>query len=351
MFCLSIFRVSREQKTEKKTIMSTFRSELKVPIKRDEMSFHDRQMKVWEDMETKMEQRKRDWNEDFDKMRDEFFTLKPGLADRRASSIGLDKIGALRTVYETESDGHQRFKVRFDVSEFKPDEIQVKVQDNKVVVYAKHEERNNTQSVSREYSRQVDIPANVDQEKLNCVLSRDGILTVDGPVFSNQLVPMQQVLPIQHTIVQPMQSPPQNERTLQMATPVKNPIITEPDGTRKLRLTVDAGEFRPEELVVKTMERKLVVHAEHVERTEGKTLHKEFNKEYELPDSVDQTAITAYIGDEGKLIIEAPIKNQVRKYSVTQSQDTRKVVVTKESSVTINDAHNRPMITINVHPR
>lgn len=324
--------------------MARFRSELSVPIKRDEMDFQDRQMKVWEDMETKMEKRKREWSDDFDKMRDEFFTLKPGLADRRASTIGLDKIGALRTVYETEASGQQRFKVRFDVSEFKPDEIQVKVQDNKVIVYAKHEERNNAQTVSREYSRQVDIPPNVDQEKLQCVLSRDGILTVDGPVFSNQLVAQHQVLPIQQA-VQP------DSRTLQLATPVKNPIITEPDGTRKLRLTVDAGEFRPEEVVVKTMEKKLVVHAEHVEKTAGKTLHKEFNKEYELPDSVDQTAITAYIGDEGKLIIEAPIKNQVRKYSVTQSQDVRKVVVTKESTVTINDSLNRPMVTINVHPR
>lgn len=323
--------------------MARFRSELSVPIKRDEMDFQERQMKVWEDMEMKMEKRKKEWSDDFDKMRDEFFTLKPGLADRRASSIGLDKIGSLRTVYETEADGSQRFKVRFDVSEFKPDEIQVKVQDNKVMVYAKHEERSTAQSVSREYSRQVDVPPNVDQEKLQCVLSRDGILTVDGPVFSNQLVATHQVLPIQQSV--------QPERTLQLATPVKNPIITEPDGTRKLRLTVDTGEFRPEEVVVKTMEKKLVVHAEHVEKAAGKTLHKEFNKEYELPDSVDQTAITAYIGDEGKLIIEAPIKNQVRKYSVTQSQDVRKVVVTKESTVTINDSLNRPMVTINVHPR
>lgn len=327
--------------------MATFRSELSVPIQRDEMSFHDRQMKVWEDMETKMERRKREWNDDFDKMRDEFFTLKPGIADRRASTIGPDKLGRLTTLYETEASGQQKFKVRFDVSEFKPDEIQVKIQDNKVIVYAKHEERSNNQSVSREYSRQVDIPQNVDQEKLQCVLSRDGILTVDGPVFSNQLIPMQQVLPIQQSI-QLAASP---DRNLQLATPVKNPIITEPDGTRKLRLTVDAGEFRPEELIVKTMEKKLVVHAEHVEKSAGKTLHKEFNKEYELPDSVDQTAITAYIGDEGKLIIEAPIRNQVRKYSVTQSQDVRKVVVTKESSVTINDSHNRPVVTINVHPR
>ncbi|KAL4225001.1 Hsp20/alpha crystallin [Mactra antiquata] len=327
--------------------MATFRSELSVPIKRDSMDFQDRQMKVWEDMEVKMEKRKKEWSDDFDRMRDEFFTLKPGSADRRASTIGLDKIGALRTVYETDGEGSQRFKVRFDVSEFKPDEIQVKVQDNKVIVYAKHEERSTAQSVSREYSRQVDVPPNVDQERLQCVLSRDGILTVDGPVFSNQLVATHQVLPIQQQVVQHVQP----QRTLQLATPVKNPIITEPDGTRKLRLTVDAGDFRPEEVVVKTMEKKLVVHAEHVEKTAGKTLHKEFNKEYELPDSVDQTAITAYIGDEGKLIIEAPIKNQVRKYSVTQSQDVRKVVVTKESTVTINDSQNRPMVTINVHSR
>lgn len=312
------------------------------------MDFKDRQLKVWENLESKMENRKVEWNQDFDKMRDEFFRLKPGMPeDRRASTIGLDKIGSLRTVYEEDTEGHQRFKVRFDVSEFRPDEIQVKVQDNKVIVYAKHEERNMQTTVSREYSRQVDIPPNVDQEKLQCLLSRDGILTVDGPVFTNQLC-LPQVLPIQTTTVVQQNTP---ERVLQLATPVKNPIITEPDGTRKLRLTVDAGEFKPEEIVVKTMEKKLVVHAERVEKTAGKTLHKEFNKEYELPDSVDQTAITAYIGDEGKLIVEAPIRDSPRKYSVTQSQDVKRVVVSKESTVTINDAHNRPMITINVHHR
>lgn len=327
--------------------MARFRSELNIPIKKDDMDFKDRQMKVWENMETKMDNRKVEWNQDFDKMRDEFFMLKPGLpADRRASTIGLDKIGALRTVYEEDSEGHQRFKVRFDVSEFRPEEIQVKVQENKVIVYARHEERNLKTSVSREYSRQVDIPPNVDQDRLQCLLSRDGILTVEGPVFTNQLC-IPQVLPIQTTVVQHNQP----ERILQLATPVKNPIITEPDGTRKLRLTVDAGEFKPEEIVVKTMEKKLVVHAERVEKTAGKTLHKEFNKEYELPDSVDQTAITAYIGDEGKLIVEAPIKDTPRKYSITQSQDVRKVVVSKESTVTINDAQNRPVITINVHHR
>ena len=44
---------------------------------------------------------------------------------------------------------------RFDVSEFKPEEVNVKVQNNKLIVNAKHEEKTAQTSVSREYSRQV----------------------------------------------------------------------------------------------------------------------------------------------------------------------------------------------------
>ncbi|KAL3841362.1 hypothetical protein ACJMK2_019520 [Sinanodonta woodiana] len=326
--------------------MAQFRSELHIPVKRDDMDFQERQIKVWEDMETRMERRRKEWDDEFEKIRNEFFHLKPGLAERRASTIGLDKIDSLKTVYEQDAQGNQRFKVRFDVSEFKPEEIQVKVQENKVIVYARQEVHSNKSSVSREYSRQVDIPPNVDQERLNCILSKDGILTVDGPVHGTQLAIKKTMLPIQEAIHEP------SERTLQVATPVKNPIITEPDGTRKLRLTVDTGEFKPDEIVVKTLEKKLVVHAEHVEKSEGRTMHKEFNKEYELPDSVDQSAITAYIGDEGKLIIEAPLKPvSPKRYSITQSQDVKKVVVTKESTITINDGNSRPIVTISVHRR
>ena len=47
---------------------------------------------------------------------------------------------------------------RFDVSEFQPEEVTVKVQDNKLIVNAKHEEKTAQTSVSREYSRQVRSP-------------------------------------------------------------------------------------------------------------------------------------------------------------------------------------------------
>lgn len=331
--------------------MAVFRSELHVPVKRDEMNFQDRQVKSWENIESRMDRRQSEWDKEFDKIRNEFFTLKP--VDRIKNSP--DRLDDLKTIYETDPYGNQKFKVRFDVSEFRPEEIQVRTQDGKISVTAKHQEKSTTASVSKEYSRKLDIPNNVDEDKLQCVLSKDGILTVEGPLKSGHLVTTNTYLPIQQGASSMSPQPtPHNQvaiaKPLDVATPVKNPIITEPDGTRKLRLSVDVGEFKPDEIVVKTAEKKLIVHAEHEEKLSGRTLHKEFNKEYELPESVDQSSITAYIGEEGKLYIEAPLKPaQQKRYSITQTHDVRKVVVTKESQVTITDSQNRPMITINVH--
>jgi len=332
-----------------------FKSEIHVPVKRDEMNFQDRQVKTWEDMEVRMEKRRKEWDDEIDNIRSEFFKLKP--AENISST--MDGVDNLKTVFINDLQGGQKFKVRFDVSNFRPEEIQVRVQDNKLSVSAKHEEKSSKSSVSKEYSRQLDIPSNVEQDKLQCILSKDGILSIEGPVKdSKPMLSKETVLPIQHGPSSPV-STPNNQiviaRPLDVASPVspvKNPIITEPDGTRKLRLSVDVGEFRPEEIVVKTDQRKLIVHAEHEEKLSGRTMHKEFNKEYELPESVDQTSISAYIGDEGKLYIEAPLKSSPQKrFSITQSHDVRKVVVTKESQVTITDSQNRPMVTINVHRR
>ncbi|GFS17958.1 major egg antigen [Elysia marginata] len=314
-------------------------SEIHVPIKKDEMSFQDRQIKQWGEVEARMQERRKLWEDEFDRMRQEFFTLKPSeKPNQPLTSLNLD--GGLQTMYETDADGVQRYRVRFDVSEFQPEEIQVKVQENKLIVNAKHEEKSAQTSVSREYSRQVDIPSTVDQDRMQCVLSKDGVLTVEASISQPPASPDPSF---------PVRSSPQM-KSLDLGTPVKNPIITEADGSRKLRLQVDIGEFRPEDVVVKTMDRKLIVHAEHEEKTSGRTLHKEFNKEYDLPESVDPATIQAYISDDRNLTIEAPLKPVQRKtYSVTQSQDVRKVTVSKDSSVTIRDGQSRPVVTISVH--
>lgn len=76
---------------------------------------------------------------------------------------------------------------------------------------------------------QVDIPSSVDQEKMQCVLSKDGILTVDAALSKPSLMTSDTIFPIK---------PSSPVKALDMATPVKNPIVTEADGSRKLRLQV-----------------------------------------------------------------------------------------------------------------
>lgn len=327
--------------------MAVYRSEVHIPVQKDSLSFQDRQIKQW-NVEERMEERRKHWQEEFEKMRQEFFVLKPSEKQQTPTSPHFVNLDTLKTAFETDGEGRQVFRVRFDVSEFQPEEVNVKVQDNKLIVNARHEEKTAQTSVSREYSRQVDIPSGVNQDTLNCVLSKDGILQVEGPVMQPSLLHRETFLPVKSV---PLNSQP--GRSMGMGTPVKNPIVTDPDGTRRMRLSVDIGEFSPDEIVVKTTERKLIVHAEHEERTAGRTLHKEFNKEYDLPESVDPATITAYLADDRQLTIEAPLKpavvQQRKVYQVTQSQDVQRVVVNKEGSVTISDGRSRPVITISVH--
>ncbi|KAK7477579.1 hypothetical protein BaRGS_00031184 [Batillaria attramentaria] len=323
--------------------MAMYRSEVHIPVQKDSLSFQDRQIKQFCNVEERMEERRKQFQDEFDRMRQEFFVLKPAGKQTPTTLVNMD---SLKTLYDTDSSGRQVFRVRFEVSEFKPEEVQVKVQDNKIIVNARHEEKTAQTSVSREYSRQVDIPSGVDQDKLSCVLSKDGVLTVEGVVPQSSLISRETFLPVKNSAANASPS-----RSLGVGTPVKNPIVTDPDGSRRMRLSVDIGEFNPDEIVVKTTERKLIVHAEHEERSAGRTLHKEFNKEYDLPESVDPSTIQAYMGDDRHLTIEAPLKPAVQRklYQVTQSQDVQRVVVSKDSSVTISDNRNRPVITISVH--
>lgn len=73
-------------------------------------------------------------------------------------------------------------KVNLDVQQFKPEEIDVKVVDDYVVVHAKHEERSDQHGyISREFTRRYKIPETVNAEALASKLSSDGILTIQAP--------------------------------------------------------------------------------------------------------------------------------------------------------------------------
>ncbi|XP_042237321.1 heat shock protein 23-like isoform X1 [Homarus americanus] len=78
----------------------------------------------------------------------------------------------------------KQLKLRFDVSQYKPEEIVVKTVDNKLLVHAKHEEKTDSRSVYREYNREFLLPKGTNPELIKSSLSKDGVLTVESPLPS-----------------------------------------------------------------------------------------------------------------------------------------------------------------------
>jgi len=85
-------------------------------------------------------------------------------------------------IKEDEGSGSKELKLRFDVSEYAPEEIMVKTVDNKLLVHAKHEETGSGKSIYREYNREFLLPHGTNPELIKSSLSKDGILTVEAPL-------------------------------------------------------------------------------------------------------------------------------------------------------------------------
>ncbi|XP_059142398.1 uncharacterized protein LOC131930040 isoform X2 [Physella acuta] len=166
----------------------------RIPINKDNYNFDDRQKKIWEDMERDMERRRREWEDEIDKMRKEFFHLRP-----ESSDFGLEGTGSPvrlpgqissrvtdtddgKAVIEKDDNGQPVFRVRFNMKEYKPEEVNVKMDSTKIMVSARHEEKGSGSTVSREYSREVQIPRDVDPLALQCTLNPDGYLVVHAPL-------------------------------------------------------------------------------------------------------------------------------------------------------------------------
>jgi len=116
------------------------------------------------------------------------------------------------------------FQVVLDVQHFKPEEIEVKIVDNYLVVAAKHEDREDDHGwISRQFVRRYELPKDVNVEGLTSRLSSDGLLTIVAPK------------------VQPLKD--ETERTLQIECTGK-PFLNKKQ--EKPKTTQNEEEMKPE---------------------------------------------------------------------------------------------------------
>ena len=84
----------------------------------------------------------------------------------------------------TEKDGQKHVNYHFDVSDFQPEEIEIKtIQNKQLEVKGVHESKTDGGTVKREFHRVVSIPENVKVDELKSVLSPEGVLSVSAPLL------------------------------------------------------------------------------------------------------------------------------------------------------------------------
>lgn len=93
-------------------------------------------------------------------------------------------------------DEGKSLKLRFDVSDYAPEEILVKTIDNKLKVCAKHEEKSPNKTVYREYNREFMLPSGTNPELIKSSLSKDGVLTIEAPLpvidsYKERMIPIE----------------------------------------------------------------------------------------------------------------------------------------------------------------
>ena len=147
-----------------------------VPMSMMPWGFFERQRSLFTDLFRNMEEEMKIFDTELEQIRNNLFQLKP-----------FDFNGMQSTLLEvenpivTDSYGNKKFSLRFDVSNFRPEEIKVKTHGDVLSVYAKHEENTPDRKVFSEFCRQYTLPKTVDPAQLKSTFTNDGVLYVEAP--------------------------------------------------------------------------------------------------------------------------------------------------------------------------
>nr|VZI40692.1 unnamed protein product [Spirometra erinaceieuropaei] len=225
------------------------------------------------------------------------------------------ELGYLTDAYEPGKDGHLYFKTRYNVQDFKPEDVEVTTRGNCLVVYGKKEEDLPDGGVrTREFCRSVVVPDKVNKDDFHATLTSDGVLVVEAPVKE----PDYSVYKFDDDRKLCVAAKPHEEAPagMELAVTGKDGAVVVGDGDhRKLHLEVPVdSHLDPKDITIRMNANSVRItgsHAEkHDEKTDNGQIHCSertlFCKSYAIPHTVDTCSATAVLKDN-RLVLEAPL--------------------------------------------
>ena len=292
-------------------------------------------------IEDEMKKKKKDWEKEVQRMRDEFLRLYPSdrnwgseelindplISKRRGSTDVLDR-RKMKTLFQDLPDAGRRFKLRFNCIGFDPKDVTVTAEGDRVVVRAvKMEEDTKGNMVEMEYNRKIEKPKEVDISKVKSFLTCDGILIVEASLPPHSL----NLRKLSHSPSHSSQGSRASSRSRSPSSSPRTPVAQKPglaifidadNGMRRMSLIVEIGIFfKPKDITVSIVkDNRIMVKAKHEERTSDRLSKNKFSKEFDLSEKIDPFTLRGGLTiSEGKLLVGAISKGHRGSMSVEEA--------------------------------
>jgi len=260
-----------------------------------------------------------------------------------------------------------KFQISLDAQNYKPDELDVKVEGNNIIIVAKQTVQESGGTRTRVFEQKFSMPSGVQSDKVTSSLSRDGVLVITAPRgVANPQASQSYTRSIENSmnkVMSPSSWEDQDKsdhNTSQISQDSGRVSMQDSRGSildttrpsmlddtsgffdRKgslfdhensilasnsesgisrveydndnYKIHVNVKDFGPEELVVKTVDNTVKVEAKHEEKTASGNSYstRSFSQSFTLPRGANPDAISSSLSKEGVLTISAPLPKSAR---------------------------------------
>lgn len=174
-----------------------------------------------------------------------------------------------------------------DVKNYRPEDISLRVENQKVYVDGKHYAESNHGTESFEFHRVFHLPSDVEPSSVTSRMTYDGMLHIEA--------------------FKTTKSKPQK---LDVALLGCSPGDVSTTDDKKFAVSLDVRDYSPQDVQVKVKGNELSVHALKETKEGGMSRVSEFQRHFLLPKDVDLDTVTSRLDKDGKLHIEAKRKGQ-----------------------------------------
>jgi HSP20 family molecular chaperone IbpA len=280
--------------------------------------------------------------------------------------------------YVVDNSNEMICRWHFDVRLYKPEQLNVRVENNRLIVTGRQYTdvtSHHSNSVTRQFTKEIDIPCDVRQDQMTSYLTREGVLTVQAPV---DVIRTSVTRPLLHDVTsyvtttslpRPLQcdvsdlmtshdakisgltsrsrsesagEPREMNRYFQPIEPAVDcdvrsipagtisscpQLIQTDDGQLMLQMVVDLGrtDYRPDDVTVHVTASRLTVSARHDERRDvlGKvqTVSQQLDRHVDLRNEapLEGSTVRAMLDSDGRLWIGASLVTNSNHRTVNSS--------------------------------